>query len=123
VADLSPHFAADEFRSRDGVPLPLAHRRRLRRLCLTYLEPARVVWGPCTVISGHRSAFHNTRVGGAPQSFHLALAGRDGAAADVCFRNGTPADWYRTLDGLGAPGLGLYATHVHVDTRPWRARW
>lgn len=123
AVQLAPHFTLDEFH-RAGDPQPAAATiRHLRALCQAYLEPLRAEWGPVTIHSGIRSAERNRAVGGAPQSYHVPILGRRGAAADVTCRRGTPREWYRTLDGLGAPGLGLYATHVHVDNRASRARW
>jgi zinc D-Ala-D-Ala carboxypeptidase len=81
------------------------------------------VYGPTLVTSGYRSPAHNARVGGAPRSVHMAGQGLPGVAADVKCSSGTPRAWYALLDELGPGGLGLYAGHVHVDTRPGRARW
>jgi uncharacterized protein YcbK (DUF882 family) len=120
---LTPHFDAAEFVCRDGTPTPDDYLHELRHLCRRYLEPLRAEFGPVTIVSGHRSTRHNHQVGGAPASRHLDLPGRAGAAADVVCRRGRPTEWYRLLDGLQAPGLGLYATHVHVDNRRGRARW
>jgi hypothetical protein len=41
----------------------------------------------------------------------------------VSCARGTPREWFEQLDALGAPGLGLYRTHVHVDNRSGFARW
>lgn len=121
--NLAPHFRLEEWvRAGDPEP-PAATIRHLRALCLAYLEPLRAEWGPVTVSSGVRTVERNRAVGGAPQSYHVPILGRRGAAADITCRRGTPRDWYRTLDRLGAPGLGLYPTHVHVDNRASRARW
>jgi len=123
VPRLSPHFHSREFETRDGTPIPPRHLYWLGRLCLELLEPARRIWGPCTVSSGFRSTEDNARVGGAPRSLHRRVTHRRGAAADVVFARGTPAEWHATLDELGAQGLGLYVDHVHVDNRARRARW
>lgn len=120
---LSEHFESREFRSHDGKGVPIAYARQLRDLCQVYLEPLRRCYGPVTVISGFRTATHNESVGGAPASFHLKLAGRLGVAADVRCERGSPAQWYRFLEALDPGGLGLYPTHVHIDTRRGRARW
>lgn len=120
---LTEHFDSSEWDSRDGVPCPRAYARQARKLCTKYLEPLRAAYGPVTVVSGFRSSKHNERVGGAPLSMHLDRPGRYVAAADVRCRRGSPAEWHELLDGLGVPGLGLYDTHVHVDNRPYRARW
>jgi len=120
---LSPHFTSQEFRSADGFGVPLAHANQLRRLCVIYLEPLRSEFGPVKITSGFRSLSYNKEVGGAPQSFHTRISGRLGVAADVIPSRGKPSDWYRFLDHLEPGGLGLYATHVHIDTRRSRARW
>jgi uncharacterized protein YcbK (DUF882 family) len=120
---LTAHFDSREFASRDGVPAPARQLHWLRRLCRRYLEPLRQEFGVVVVHSGFRTSKHNDNVGGAPGSFHLRIPHRRGAAADVSCARGTPRDWYEFLDRLGAPGLGLYDTHVHVDNRRGRARW
>lgn len=120
---LSEHFDSAEFLSKDGEGMALGYLSELRQLCRVYLEPLRREFGVVTVHSGHRSARQNRRVGGAPQSRHLDLPGRAGAAADVSAARGRPADWYEFLDRLAPGGLGLYPTHVHVDNRRGRARW
>lgn len=120
---LTEHFELREFLSHDGSDMPARCIPRLRSLCRVYLEPLRRNYGPVLVISGVRSRDHNMSVGGAPQSYHLCLPDRLGAAADVRCREGSPAEWYRFLDARGAQGLGLYESHVHVDSRHGRARW
>lgn len=120
---LSPHFTLGEFTCHDGTPVPPACVGKYRRLCRRLLEPARETFGECRVNSGFRTTTHNQDVGGAPRSFHLCVAGRVGAAADVRFRTGSPRQWYDFLDQRGAGGLGLYDGYVHVDTRRGKARW
>lgn len=77
------------------------------------------------MFSGYRTPAHNGQVGGAPHSLHLGRVGAPPAvAADVGCRSGTPREWYQALDELHPGGLGLYATHVHVDNRTGLvARW
>jgi uncharacterized protein YcbK (DUF882 family) len=120
---LTPHFDSAEFRSHDGASTPGRQLHWLRRLCVDYLEPLRSEFGPVTILSGYRSATRNAQVGGARSSYHMRLRGRAGAAADVRCARGNPADWYRFLDQMGAPGLARYSWGVHVDNRRGRARW
>jgi len=120
---LTPHFDSFEFRSHDGAILPVAMRKEYRVLCRLYLEPLRRRYGPVSILSGHRSTIHNAQVGGAPQSFHLWLPPREGVAADVRCRRGSPAEWYSFLEGLAPGGLGAYPGFVHVDSRLTPARW
>jgi uncharacterized protein YcbK (DUF882 family) len=98
-------------------------RRQYVKLCQVYLEPLREKYGPVTVISGFRSDTHNASVGGAPLSYHRSIRGRRGVAADVVCRDGTPHDWRRFMEALGAGGIGVYEGHLHVDTRHDTARW
>jgi len=123
MPQLTPHFHSSEFDCHDGTPLPERAYVRYRHLCRKLLEPMRSEWGRCHVISGFRSFKHNLEVGGAPRSMHLLVRGRPGAAADVVFERGTPADWAAHADRLGAGGVGRYESSVHVDTRRARARW
>jgi zinc D-Ala-D-Ala carboxypeptidase len=95
----------------------------LRSLCQEWLEPLRDRFGRVTVHSGHRSAAWNRAVGGAPLSQHVYGEHGYGVAADVSCERGTPREWFEFLDRLGAPALGLYDTHVHVDNRRQHARW
>lgn len=95
----------------------------LEHLAVSYLEPLRQRFGPVQVVSGYRTVAYNRRVGGAPNSFHIYRRAREGAAADVRCARGRPADWYAMLNRLGAPGLGRYVDHVHVDNRAGHARW
>jgi len=120
---LSEHFTTEEFDCHDGTAVPVHARDDLRALCRELLEPLRGEFGRVTIISGYRTPAHNRSVGGAPHSFHVYRRDRRGAAADLKCARGTPADWYRWLDRHGAPGLGRYSTHTHVDNRVGRARW
>lgn len=121
---LTPHFRLSEFRCRDGSRVPPAAVGDVELLCRELLEPLRARFGPVTVISGYRTRTWNTKVGGAPRSWHVydAHLGH-GVAADVRCATGRPAAWAALLDRRGAGGLGIYYEHVHVDTRPYRARW
>lgn len=120
---LTEHFDSAEFACHDGTPVPGRALIPLTKLCLRYLEPLREKFGPVHVTSGHRPQAYNDAHGGAPRSQHVYGEHGYGVAADVRCERGTPADWYRYLDALGAGGVGLYASWVHVDNRPGRARW
>lgn len=109
-----------------GEFFPSGHRREppeaavaaLRHLCRNYLDPMRANFGTCIVHSGYRSEARNTAVGGAPRSYHrYDLRGWDEVAADVSFARGTPSRWASVAVARGAPGVGIYPTHVHVDNR------
>jgi hypothetical protein len=122
---ISPHFNVSEFDCHDGRKVPAIAIPALTKLCLVYLEPMRVSFGPCHVLSGYRPADYNARIGGAKYSQHIYELTQDSVAADLVFRTGSPALWARLADQLGAGGVGRYdqSGFVHVDNRPERARW
>lgn len=120
---LSAHFHSREFDCKDGTPVPAHAHDDLIDLCVRYLEPLRARFGPVTIVSGYRHPAYNRRVGGAPNSFHIYLRDRRGAAADISCRDGEPSSWHAWLLAAGPGGLGKYSTHVHVDNRHGRARW
>lgn len=74
-------------------------------------------FGPCFVHSAKRSHLRNVAVGGAPRSYHLYDLRPGEAAADVSFAQGGPVAWAESALRHGAGWTGLYADHVHVDTR------
>lgn len=120
---LSPHFRLEEFACHDGTPVPEHAHQALRELCREYLEPLRSRYGATTIISGYRTPEWNRAVGGAVRSYHVYRRGRRGVAADVRCARGTPLRWAELVDDLGAGGVSSEEAHLHVDTRPRRARW
>lgn len=121
---LSPHFRLREFHeTQTGAMPPTRVIPGLQALCAEVLEPLRARFGRCTVISGYRTRAHNVAVAGAPHSYHLYEEVRR-PAADVWFARGTPAEWGREAEHLlQHGGLGVYAGHIHVDLRGFKARW
>ena len=74
------------------------------------LEAMRLDVGrPMQVLSGHRCALHNARVGGAPRSEHLKLA------ADIALRGHNPAALAAAAKRAGFTGFGYYSTFLHID--------
>lgn len=122
---VSPHFRLAEFHCKDGTPVPAGAIPALRRLARDVLEPLRAEFGVCTVVSGYRTAFWNRRVGGKPKSRHRYDMFPAQVASDLQFATGTPRQWANTAERVlhGSGGLGLYSTFIHVDIRPFRARW
>ena len=120
MSQLSPHFHAREFRSRDGAEHPIDSR------LIEMLELLRADLGgnPITITSGYRSPAHNARVGGARNSYHTR-----GMAADIRVANKTPQEVYDAATRLfpTAGGIGIYIRGgggwVHIDSRPSPARW
>lgn len=122
---LTAHFSVPEFDCHDGRHVPEIALPALKRLCHDFLEPLRVAFGPAIVLSGYRPKDYNAKIHGAPFSQHIYELTPTCVAADMVFRTGRPADWYRLADQLGAGGLGRYdrSGFIHCDNRPYRARW
>lgn len=117
----SKHFSRAELNCKCGCKAPLLIRRRLRRLAVR-LERLRSYIGPLGITSGYRCKAHNKAVGGAINSQHLY-----GRAADLDVPHGHQAEYVRAaarVPAFNKGGIGIYPSGaVHVDYRPWRARW
>jgi uncharacterized protein YcbK (DUF882 family) len=131
---LSPHFIIEEFDCHDGTHVPAAAVPALKELCRFVLEPLRVTYGPCIVLSGFRTVAHNTAIGGAKQSQHIYSQHPHSVASDVRFAQGSVGEWAKSArwrfgskprwtaqsrGGVGDyPGSGF----IHVDSgqrRDW----
>lgn len=70
---------------------------------------------PFHILSAHRCAWHNARVGGAPRSQHLKLA------VDIANYNHTRSDLLSACEQAGFTGFGFYTSFLHIDLgRPRR---
>ena len=114
MTQLSEHFDSKEFACHccglEGVSDEL----------IDLLEDIRAaVDEPIHVLSGRRCEAHNRACGGKEHSQHLL-----GEAADIkCSL--TPKELGKLIERrFNPPGMGVYATFVHVDVRKGpRARW
>lgn len=69
--------------------------------------------------STYRNPDYNRRVGGAPKSEHVQGEAIDSYPVDRDIKRYT-----KVVEGMNIPGgFGKYNTFVHVDVRPYRARW
>jgi len=74
------------------------------------LQRARDISGrPFHVLSGHRCAVHNARVGGAPLSQHLKLA------VDISLIGHDRKALFQACKDTGFHGFGFYQTFLHID--------
>lgn len=66
------------------------------------------------ITSGYRCTTHNTKVGGAKNSYH-----KKGYAADIVVRGISPKEVYAFLCKMFPDGYGfiLYDNFVHIDVR------
>ncbi len=83
------------------------------------LEQVRnLVARPLHILSAHRCAMHNARVGGAPLSQHLKLA------VDIALYNHDRAQLEQACRQAGFTGFGYYQTFLHIDLgrpRQWHS--
>jgi len=81
------------------------------------LQRARDISGrPFHILSAHRCAVHNARVGGAPLSQHLWLA------ADISLQGHSRRNLVTACKTAGFTGFGYYQTFLHIDLGPAR-KW
>jgi uncharacterized protein YcbK (DUF882 family) len=122
---LTKNFHSEEFRCKDGTPVPKKYEHNLIRLA-TNLQRLRDYLGAPVKItgSGYRTPTHNSKVGGAKASLHLTAS-----ASDINVTGFTPEQVHEAIEYLigqgkmDEGGLGLYKTFVHYDVRGYRARW
>ena len=82
------------------------------------------------VTSGTRCRDRNREVGGSPRSGHLPIYGPDedeSVAVDITlvrtWNEGSRRKLVYEAIALGAMGIGVYASHIHVDLKPRRQLW
>lgn len=122
---LTAHFSLDEFKCKDGTPVPKKYLMNVKALCMC-LERIREVWGePITIISGYRTESYNDRVSGSENSQHLTAS-----AADITIPGVHPSDVSQKIRELIDEGtilqggVGLYpGRFAHYDVRGTPARW
>lgn len=108
--NLSANFVVREFACKDGTDKVLIDLDLVK-----VLQKIREKLGvPITINSGYRTASHNAKVNGAPNSLHL-----QGRAADIVAMGKTTLEIAACAESVGAHGILRYITDnfVHVDTR------
>jgi hypothetical protein len=128
MGTVSKHFSMSEFACKCRCSMSLSIAPDLLQL----LEYIRLATGePILITSGARCKKHNTKVGGAPNSWHVPRYGTNTLyASDITYWDSKKRDkmgileLYIHADKYGANGIGLYDGRIHVDQRPTkRARW
>lgn len=117
----SEHFTRAELQCKCGCEPSAAVEANLTELAKD-LELMRLELGAMSIVSGHRCRARNDAVGGARDSRHIY-----GEAADLAVPNGKQAEYVKAAEKVPAfrnGGIGVYPHGgVHVDHRPWIARW
>lgn len=75
-----------------------------------------LIGGPVSVSSAYRSAYHNSRVGGAPLSSHTLRGSNGPSAFDIKLQGRDKEVIRRCAEQAGFRGFGMrYQTFVHID--------
>ena len=105
------HFVLSEFDSPDAP----GSGSQMQEEFLKKLDAARGIANvPFKINSGFRTAAHNKKVGGEPNSSHTK-----GWAADIAYSTG--AEGYKILTALfnvGFTRIGIYKSWIHADCDP-----
>jgi GH24 family phage-related lysozyme (muramidase) len=106
---ISANFSVRECVCKDGTDTILIDTIFVKE----YLQKIREHFNaPVTINSGYRTAAYNKKVGGASNSYHVK-----GQAFDIVVSGRTPAEVAAYAYQIGIPGIILYNTFVHVDSR------
>jgi uncharacterized protein YcbK (DUF882 family) len=121
---LTENFNLNEFKCKDGSPVPDELIENTQLLCENLQVLRNHINKPIRVISGYRSPKYNRRIGGAKKSQHMVAM-----AADIKVTGMSPAEVKAAIielikDGkMMKGGVGLYKTFTHYDVRGRNARW
>jgi uncharacterized protein YcbK (DUF882 family) len=112
-----PNFTLEELLTKNKVDT----FTKLELGVLVLLQTIRDEFGyPVVVSSSYRSKTYNKSKSGATASRHMI-----GDAIDSHPKDSKRLMSYKKLImGMDIPGgMGIYPQFVHIDTRPWKARW
>ena len=114
-----PDFKLDEFACKCTKPICLAPDMSVLHQRIQVLRT--IVGHPLRINSAYRCAEHNTRIGGAKSSKHLA-----GLALDIDTKGWTGEQrsvFVRQAAAIGFNGIGIAETYIHIDMREIAVLW
>lgn len=111
---VSANFKVREFACKDGTDKIVIDEKLVDLLQKIRNHFAK----PIKINSGYRTKSHNKKVGGSTNSYHLT-----GQACDIVVQDVNPILVALYCEKIGAGGIGVYKTFVHVDTRKKEYRW
>ena len=112
---ISSHFKLSEFESPDTKEVMISKELIDKLEILRYKLEGK----PLIINSGYRTPEYNDKVGGAQKSKHM-----EGIAVDIQKVEGYTIDEMAEIaEEVGFTGIGKYSWGIHVDCRPYPARW
>ena len=121
---LTKNFHIDEFKCRDGSPVPDEYIENVKLLAENLQKLRDRIGIPIKITSGYRSLEYNTKIDGAKKSQHLLAK-----AGDLIVNGVTTTELRDTIlqlieEGeMMQGGVGLYRHFVHYDVRGFKRRW
>lgn len=111
---ITANFRVREFACKDGTDKIIIDTELVE-----LLQKIRNHFGkPIKINSGYRTKSHNKKIGGSSNSYHTK-----GQACDIVVSGVNPILVALYAEKIGAGGIGVYPTFVHVDTRKKEYRW
>lgn len=120
---LTKNFNLEEFRCKDGTPVPEELIENVTRLAEQLQVLRDAIGKPINILSGYRTEEHNKKIGGAPNSYHIKAM-----AADIQVKgmSAQQIQWKLLIlivkRKITAGAVKKYATFVHYDIGPPR-KW
>ena len=106
---ISPNFKIKEFACSDGSDEIVLHTDFI----VDKLQKIRSHFNkPITINSGYRNSYHNKKVGGSSNSYHVK-----GRAFDIVVKGITPNEVAKYAQSIGIKGIIRYSWGVHIDSR------
>ena len=123
MATITKNFNINEFKCKDGTPVPSELLKNVIELANNLQIIRDYIDLPITILSAYRTEKHNKKVGGAKKSQHL-----QGKAADLLTELNSKKlydiiEFLINEGKINEGGLGLYDIFVHYDIRGVKARW
>lgn len=121
---LSKYFSEQELRCKDGTAIPSFYVPVATLLALQLDVIRAEIDAPIIVNSCYRTPSHNSKVGGATNSYHLYAM-----AADIRTQRLTPPRLAAVIERLIeekriiAGGIGVYSSFVHYDIRGHKTKF
>tara|TARA_Y100001938_G_scaffold128488_1_gene182291 strand:+ start:117 stop:494 length:378 start_codon:yes stop_codon:yes gene_type:complete len=121
---LTKNFNLSEFACKDGTPVPVEMRPRIKLLAENLQTLRDYIEKPIRINSAYRTEEYNARIGGATRSQHVKCTAADIVAVGLDAKQVQDAIEYLITAGkMDEGGMGRYSNFTHYDVRGYRSRW